>query len=61
MKTVVQSLPRAGTILEKRSDCVAFRRVHLIPTRQKEPFSKHVCLENRQISTDFCGKSVRLS
>ena len=33
MKMVVQSLPQAGTILEKRSDCVAFRRAILILTQ----------------------------
>lgn len=61
MKTVVQSLPQAGMTLEKLSYCVAFRNVYLIPTRQRELFSKHICLENKQISTDFCGKSARLS
>lgn len=29
--------------------------------RQREPFSKHICLENQWISTDFCEKSARLS
>jgi len=33
----------------------------VIPTRQRELFSKHICLENRWISTDFCGKPARLS
>lgn len=47
MKTVAKSLPQAGTTLEKRSYCVAFQRVYLIPTRQREPFSKYICLENR--------------
>ena len=61
MKTVVQSLPQAGIESEKRSCCVAFRRAYLIPTRQSELFSEHICLENQWISTDFCGKSVRLS
>ena len=61
MKTVVQSLPQAGITLEKLSYCIAFRNVYLIPTRQSEPFSKQICLENQRISTDFCGKSVRLS
>lgn len=58
MKTVVQSLPQAGITLEKLSYCVAFRRAYLIPTRQREPFSKHICLENQRISTDFCGNRL---
>ena len=33
----------------------------IITTRQREPFSKHICLENQRISTDFCEKSARLS
>ena len=33
MKIVVQSLPQAEIESEKRSDCVAFRRVYLIPIR----------------------------
>ena len=44
---VAQSLPRAGIESEKRNCCVAFRRAYLIPTRQRELFSKHICLENR--------------
>ena len=50
MKTFVQSLPQAGMTLEKRSYCVTFRRGYLIiPTRQRELFSKHICLENRLV------------
>ena len=49
MKTVVQSLPQAGMTLEKRSYCVTFRRAILIPTRQREPFSKYIYLENRLV------------
>ena len=45
MKTVVQPLPQAEITLEKLSCCVAFRRAYLIPTRQRELFSKHICLE----------------
>ena len=44
MKTVAKLLPRAGTIPEKRSDCVAFRRVYLIPTRSRQACSKQACL-----------------
>lgn len=61
MKTVAKSLPQSGIESEKLSYCVAFRNVYLIPTRQSEPFSKHICLENQRISTDFCEKSARLS
>lgn len=35
--------------------------VFFVIYRQSESFSKHICLENGRISTDFCGKSARLS
>ena len=44
MKMVVQSLPQAGMTLEKRSDCVAFRRVYRIPIRSCQKCSKQICL-----------------
>ena len=49
MKTVAKSLPQSEIESEKLSYCVAFRRTYLIPTRQREPFSKHICLENRLV------------
>ncbi len=50
MKTVAKSLPQSGIESKKLSYCVAFRRGYLIiPTRQSEPFYKHICLENRLV------------
>ena len=47
--------------LQKAYPHVRVTIVRTYSNRQSEPFSKHIYLENQWISTDFCGKSVRLS
>lgn len=48
-----QIVATVGNRIRKTQLLRRFRRAILIPTRQSESFSKHICLENQWISTDF--------